>query len=403
LALEGVLVVDFTQFIAGPYCTLILADFGADVVKIENPLRGDDMRQLKGAEIEGGEGGPFLWANRNKRSVTLDLSRPAGREVAFELMKCADVVVENFSSGVMKRFGLDYETIAEVNPGVVYCSISATGRGGTMSQRTAFDPITQAETGFVALNTAPGADIRTLTTPIVDITSGMMAAIGVLAALSGRANLGKGQFIEIALYDQGINLLAYHATNYLISGTEPAGDAGNQSPGPRGRFATSDSEIFLCCANDRTYRKLIVDVLGRADVADDPRFSNLIARMANGEAFLSILNEILRTDTRASWLAKMRAAGVPVGPVASVSEALAGPEVAERGLVSRIPHPVAGSAPHMTPPFRLSLTPVADPVAAPSLGAHTCEVVSEVLRYASEKIDALAAAGAFGAPPPSRP
>ena len=182
LALEGLLVLDFTQFIAGPYCTLLLADFGAEVLKIENPGRGDDMRLMKMGEIAGGDGGPFLWANRNKRGVALDLSQPAGRQVALELIKRADVVVENFSAGVMERFGLDYESVRALNPRLIYCSVSAAGRDGALRDRVAFDPITQAETGLIALNMASGAAPRSLATPVADLTTGMMAAMAVLAA-----------------------------------------------------------------------------------------------------------------------------------------------------------------------------------------------------------------------------
>ena len=398
LALNGVLVLDFTQFISGPYCTVILADFGANVVKVENPAHGDDFRLMKIAELASGDGGPFLWANRNKRSVTLDLSQQAGREVAADLIARADVVVENFSAGVMKRFGLDYDSVVVSNPGVVYCSISAAGRQGTLSNRVAFDPVTQAETGFMALNNGAGAADRALNTPIVDLTTGMMAATAILAALVARPGLGKGQLVEIAMFDQGINLLAYQGLNHLISGLEPA-VAPAQSPAPLGVFPTSDGEIYICCANDRTFRRLVVDALGRGDLADDPRFASMGARVANDEAFLAILEEILRSDTREAWLEKLRASGVPVGPVASVSEALGSPEVAERGLVSRIAHrpDVGGWAPHIAPPFRMSLTPVADPVIAPALGQHTVEVMNEVLGYAQSRIDNLAAAGAFGA------
>ncbi|MDP3492561.1 MAG: CoA transferase [Hyphomonadaceae bacterium] len=393
--LEGVRVVDFTQFIAGPYATLILADFGADVLKIERPGVGDGLRILKGAQIAGGDGGAFLWANRNKRGLALDLATPAGRDVAFELMKQADVVVENFSAQVMKRLGLDYDAVAAVNPGIVYCTISAAGRTGPMSGRTAFDPVTQAESGFVALNAVAGAPARSLTTPIADLTSGMMAATTILAALAGRSRLGRGQQVEIAMYDQGINLLAYAATDYLISGEEPAPRGAEKHPAPAGIFVTKDKDILLCCASDGTFRKLM-SVIGREDLAADARFSNLAARTENAPLFLDTLSGILAEDTQANWLARMRAAGVPVAPVASLGEALTGPDIEERALVSRIPHPVAGWAPHIAPPYRLGLTPVVDPVAAPGLGQHTREVLGEVLGYGEEALDALAASGAFG-------
>jgi crotonobetainyl-CoA:carnitine CoA-transferase CaiB-like acyl-CoA transferase len=395
LALEGLLVVDFSQFISGPYCTLILADFGAEVLKIENPVHGDDFRLMKMSKLAGGDSGPFLWANRNKRSLALDLSQPAARAVVLELIKRADVVVENFSAGVMKRFGLDYHSMVEINPTLIYCSISAAGRSGTLGDRVAFDPIIQAETGFIALNKGSGAQDRALVTPIVDLTTGMMAATAILAALSARSRLGKGQLVEIAMLDQGINLLSYHGLDHLISGVEPLSSPARSSA-PVGMFPTSDSEIYICCANDRTFKRLIVDALGRSDLANDSRFATMGSRIANGDAFLAILTEILSRNTRNFWLGKLRACGVPVGPVSSVTEALASAEVAERRLVSRLPHPVAGSAPHISPPFRMGLTPVVDPIVAPRLGEHTHEVLTKMLGYTADKISDLAAAGVFG-------
>jgi len=310
-------------------------------------------------------------------------------------MARADVVVENFSSGVMERLDLGYERLAAVNPGVIYCSISAAGRSGSMSQRTAFDPVAQAESGFVALNNPPGSAPRTLTSPLADITSGMMGAATILAALAGRARLGRGQQVEVAMYDQGINLLAYYATDFLLSGEEPVPNSGEPHPAPSGIFSTGDKDIVICCANDRTFRKLTT-VLGREDLAQDPRYSTMAARTENAAAFFATLGEALAADTRENWLAKMRAVGIPAGPVASVSEALSGPDIAERGLVSRIPHPIAGWVPHVRPPYRLSLTPVADPVAAPAHGQHTREVLQEVLGYRPEQLDALQASGGFG-------
>lgn len=396
LALEGVRVVDFTQFISGPYATLMLADFGADVLKIERPGVGDEMRLIKQAQLSNGDGGNYLWANRNKRSLVLDLSTEEGRQVAFELMTEADVVVENFSPGVMQRLNLDYDRLAAVNPKVVYCSISAAGSTGSMSKRSSFDPVTQAESGIVALNNLPGERPRTLTTPIADLSSGMMGAVAILAALAGLPRLGRGQHIEVAMYDQGINMLAYFATDYLLSGEEPVPNSGDPHPAPSGIFATRDKAITICCANDRIFRRLMT-IFERDDLADDPRFSTMAARGENGAAFFSTLEEILATDTQENWLRKMRAVGIPAGPVASVTEALTSEDIAERALISRIPHPSAGWVPHVRPPYRLGLTPVADPVAAPGHGEHTEEVLREVLGYESEKLDQLRAAGIFGA------
>ena len=397
LALAGIRVIDFTHFIAGPVCTLILADFGAEVIKIENAARGDDMRAMRTFQL-GGEGGPFLWANRNKQSVGLDLSLPEGREIARLLIAEADIVVENFSAGVMDRLGLDYASVSAGNPRLIYCSISAFGREGELAQRAGFDPIAQAEAGLMSINGHPADPPVVVGTPVVDLTTGMMAGNAILAALAARNQHGIGQRVEIAMFDQAVTMLAYLATNALISGQNPvrAGNVGSTVV-PTGVFEATDGPMFLCCANERTYQRLAVDVLGRPDLATHASYATMQARVQNREALVSLLKAIFATDSRDAWLTKMRAAGVPVGPVATVSEVLAGDVIRQRGLLSKIPHPTAGMVPHIAPPFRLSATPVADPQAAPTLGQHTEQVLSEVLGYDRARLDALAETGALGA------
>jgi formyl-CoA transferase len=396
LALDGVRVIDFSHFIAGPVCTLILADFGAEVIKIENAARGDDMRALGTARL-GGEGGPFLWANRNKESVGLDLSLPEGREIARRLIATADVVVENFSAGVMDRLGLDYATVSSDNPRLIYCSISAFGRQGELAQRAGFDPIAQAEGGLMSINGHPGSSPVVIGTPMVDLTTGMTASNAILAALAARSQYGIGQYVEVAMFDQAVTMLSYLATNTLISGEDPVRKGNMGTAGAVGVYETADSPIFLCCANERTYQRLAIDVLGRPDLATNPDYATIPARIQNRDPLVAILNEIFITDTRAAWLAKMRAVGVPVGPVATVSEVLSGDVIRERGLLSQIPHPTAGMVPHIAPPFRLSATPVANPRAAPTLGQHTEQVLTKVLGYDRVGLDALAETGALGA------
>jgi len=396
LALSGVRVIDFTHFIAGPVCTLILADFGAEVIKIENAARGDDMRAMRTFQLAG-EGGPFLWANRNKQSVGLDLSLPEGREIARRLIAEADIVVENFSAGVMERLGLDYASVSAANPRLIYCSISAFGRDGELAQRAGFDPIAQAEGGLMAVNGHPGDPPVVVGTPVVDLTTGMMASNAILAALAARSQHGIGQRVEIAMFDQAVTMLAYLATNSLISGANPvrAGNVGSTVV-PTGVFDAADGPMFICCANERTYQRLATDVLGRPDLAAHADYATMSARVQNREALVSLLKATFVTDSRDAWLKKMRAAGVPVGPVATVSEVLAGDVIRERGLLSQIPHPTAGMVPHIAPPFRLSATPVANPQAAPTLGQHTAQVLSGVLGYDRAGLDALVETGALG-------
>ncbi|PAL24316.1 CaiB/BaiF CoA-transferase family protein [Sphingopyxis sp. GW247-27LB] len=396
VALEDIRVVDFTHFVAGPFCTMMLGDLGADVIKVENAARGDDMRMAQPPEI-GGEGGPFLWANRNKRSIGLDLANEGGRDVARQLIAQADIVVENFSAGVMEKFGLDYASVAPDNPGLIYCSISAYGRDGPLAKRTGFDPIAQAESGLMSINGAPDGPAMAIGTPLIDITSGMMAGNAVLAALFARSRTGRGQLVEVAMYDQAITMLAYQATNYLISGSNPS-RSGNfsRTTAPVGVFSTRDGDIFVCCANERTYQRLAIDVLERPDLVEDIRFATNASRAANYDVIMPLIADIFASETRATWLQKMRATGVPGAPVATVAEAMTSAEIRERGLVSQIPHPVAGMVPNIAPPFRLNGTPVADPRAAPTLGQHNHEVLEQVLGLDSRAIESVIASGALG-------
>src|SRR6516164_11135891 len=286
-ALDGVLVVDFTRVVAGPACTQTLADFGAEVIKIENPEGGDDTRAYEHAEI-GGESAAYISLNRNKRGIALDLTVPAAREVARELIGKADVVVENFSGGVMKKFGLDYETVASINPRLIYCSISAYGRKGPFALRPGFDPITQAESGFMSLNGfADGPPVRT-GPPIVDMATGMSACNAILLALIARDRLGRGQHVEVALFDIALAMTQFYGMAYLMSGKNPSrqGNSPNGSPSV-GVYHASDAPFYIACANDRLYRRLVVDVLGRPDLASG-EFGDRRSRTANRDKLRAI-------------------------------------------------------------------------------------------------------------------
>ena len=397
-ALQGLRVIDFSHFIAGPFCTLILADLGADVVKIENAASsGDNMRAFRPQIM--GESGPFLWANRNKRSVGLDLTNAAAREIARDLVSTADVVVENFSTGVMERFGLGYEALASTNPRLIYCSISAYGRSGPLADRTGFDPIVQAESGFMALNGyADGEPLRT-GPAVMDMATGMMASNAVLAALAAREKQGKGQRLEIALFDVATTMLGFHAMNYLLTDVAPRRFGNNSfDTAPMGVFMAADGPLYLAVANDRLYRRLASDVLGRPDLATDAAFATNRDRVLNRDALFAKLNEIFAADRREQWLGKLRAAGVPAGAVRTLPEAFAAPEMTDRELVTRIPHPVLGSVPNIASPLRLDATPVVEPTAAPTLGQHTAAVLRE-LGYGPDRVAVLAGAGAFGVVP----
>jgi crotonobetainyl-CoA:carnitine CoA-transferase CaiB-like acyl-CoA transferase len=395
-ALDGLLVVDFTRVVAGPACTQTLADFGADVIKIENPDGGDDSRAYEHAEI-GGESAAFLSLNRNKRGIALDFTKPEALAVARELIAKADVVVENFSGGVMKKFGLDYASVAPTNPRLVYCSISAYGRKGEFALRPGFDPITQAESGFMSLNGfADGEAVRT-GPPIVDMATGMSACNAILLALLARDRLGRGQHVEVALIDIAVSMTGFYGMAYLISGNNPGrfGNSPNGSPSV-GVYHAADGPFYIACANDRLYRRLVVDVLERPDLMTDERFANRKARSANKEELRQIIGQVFAGDLRETWMAKMKKVNLPVGYLRTVEEGFNAPEVRDRHRLSQIRHPTAGSVPNIESPLSMGLTPIVDPVAAPLLGQHTNDVLRKTLGYDDSQIAKLAEAGVFG-------
>src|SRR6516165_5895589 len=329
-ALDGLRVVDFTRIVAGPACTQTLADFGAEVIKIENPEGGDDSRAYEHAEI-GGESAAYLSLNRNKRGIVLDLTVAEAREVARALIARADVVVENFSATVMEKFGLDYPSVVSSNPRLVYCSISAYGRKGPFASRPGFDPITQAESGFMSLNGFPdGPPVRT-GPPIVDMATGMAACNAILLALLARDRLGRGQHVEVALFDIAMAMTGFYGMAYLINGTNPGrfGNSPNGSP-TVGVYEASDGPLYMACANDRLYRRLVTDVLERPDLISDPRFADRKARTANKEKLRAIIAGVFAGDQLESWMVKMKKANIPVGYLRTVEQGFNAPEARER-------------------------------------------------------------------------
>src|SRR5579862_9900500 len=295
-ALDGLLVVDFTRVVAGPACTQTLADFGANVIKIENPEGGDDSRHYEHADLAG-ESAAFVSLNRNKRGIALDLTKPEACAVAHELIAKADVVVENFSAGVMKKYGLDYASVAPRHPRLVYCSISAYGRKGPFAFRPGFDPITQAESGFMSLNGFPdGEPVRT-GPPIVDMATGMSACNAILLALIARDRIGRGQQVEVALIDTAVAMTGFYGMAYLINGNNPGrfGNSPNGSP-TVGVYRASDGPLYMACANDRLYRRLVTEVLERPDLVTDPEFANRKVRSANKEKLRAIIAGVFAGD-----------------------------------------------------------------------------------------------------------
>jgi len=397
-ALEGIRVVDFSHFIAGPFATMILADMGAEVIKIEAPGRGDDLRRYPPVHADLKYGAPFLWTNRNKRSVALDLKTPAGVEIARELIATADVVVENFSTGVMERFGLDYESCRKIRPEIVYCSVSAYGRDGTFADRLGFDPIAQVESGFVSMNGyADREGVRALS-PVMDISTAMMACNAILGALVARERGGSGQAVEVSLFDNAVLMTGYATMQHLFSGANPQRH-GNTSPDtcPSGVFQASDCAFYINCGNDKIFQRLMSQVIGRSDLASAEIYATGAERIRRREELFAILGDVFARQPWSHWQSRMRAAGVPCGQVRTVGEAIRSPEARERGIVTRIPHDTMGWVPNVNLSIRYSRTPIADPVAAPAVGQHTEAVLRELLGYADEQLARLAEAGTFGA------
>lgn len=398
--LTGIRVVDFSHFIAGPFATMMLADFGADVIKIESAGEGDGFRNYP-PSLDG-ESIPYLWVNRNKRSVALDLKSASGRALALRLADAADVVVENFSTGVMRRLGLDYETLRTRNPRLIYCSISSYGRDGPFAHRVGFDPIVQAESGFMAMNGFPDREPVRAGPSIMDVSTALMSCSAMLAAVVARQRTGRGQYIETTMIETAVNMLGNFSLAYLATGLSPSRFGHSQpTASPVGYFETADGPLYLACANDRTFRRLAIDVLGTPGLASDPRFVDSAARRDNQRELLGLIADALRHEPRAALLARMHAAGVPAGAVRTVGEALGSHEIAELGLLSEIPHATLGSVPNVGLPIHLSDTPLADPVGAPPLGADTVAVLRELLGCTDAELSELSDAGAFGASPPA--
>lgn len=394
--LAGLTVLDFTRVIAGPYLTQALADLGARVIKVEAPGAGDDMRWYRPPGWTEDAPG-FVGLNRNKESIAIDLANPAGRALCLELAAKADFLVENFRPDVMARYGLDYEAVAAVNPMLIYGSISGYGQDGPFRLVAGYDPIAQAEAGMMYLTGPVDLEPQKAGGSIGDSLTGLHAGMALLAALQARHRDGRGQHVEVSLFDCMLATLGYVGAHALLTGEDPP-RMGNKSFAlvPLGVFDCADGPIMIVVGNDRQFGKFCRDVLGRPDMADDPKNATLAGRLANRQALETEIETIFRTDKRELWVTRMRAAGVPGGAVRSPKEAVRSEEASARGMVRPARFndreiEVVGA------PFRLSRTPVAAPTAIPKLGEHTRGVLADVLGYDDGRIDDLQAAGVFGA------
>lgn len=394
--LQGIRVADFSRVIAGPVCAMTLADMGADVVKIEHPVGGDDTRGYRPPEIDGFSPA-FLCYNRNKRGIALDLNVPEGLKTARALIDSADIVIENFRTGLMARYGLDYETVAADRPELIYLSISAYGRDGPFASRAGYDPVVQAESGFMSMTGYPDGEPMRTGVPMIDVTTGMTAAQAVLVALFARKRTGKGQFIEVPLFDTGFSMTLHASMEYMAGGESPT-RVGNGSfvTHPLGVFHASDGPFFLTIGNERAWRRLVLEVLERRDVFEDPDFTTGTLRAKHRDRLTALLEEIFATDTRDSWIARIRAVNVPVGPLRTLDESMASMEVRSRDIVREARRASGSPLPDIRSPIHLSGTPLRDATAAPGLGEHTDEVLAEWLGYGSGQIEELRKSGAAG-------
>ena len=366
-ALSDVVVIDLSRVLAGPYCTQILGDLGATVIKIEQPGKGDDTRQF-GPPYIAGESAYYLGLNRNKKSITLDFSNPEDKQRLLDLLKTATVLVENFRPGTLERHGLGYEALCAVNPGLIYCSISGYGQDGPYAARPGYDFVAQAESGLMAVTGEVDGEPQRVGVPVADVSAGMFACMAILAALHVRDRTGRGQYIDISLLESAISLLSNVSSNYLIS-DEEAERYGNGHPNivPYQAFRTRNGYIVVSCGNDRLYQKLC-QLLGRDELATDERFATNPQRVRNRQQLVPVLQELfLQCDTD-DWLEELRAAGIPCGAINTISQVFRDPQIQARGLVWECEHPTAGKIKLSGSPIRLSETPTRLYKAPPLLG-----------------------------------
>jgi crotonobetainyl-CoA:carnitine CoA-transferase CaiB-like acyl-CoA transferase len=387
--LTGVRVIDFTRVIAGPFCTQILSDMGAEVIKIENPDGGDDTRKGAGPRAGGanGESHFFMTYNRGKKSVSLDFTKPDGQAVVHKLLEKADVVIQNFRPGVLNRYGLSYDKLQEKYPRLIYLSISAYGQTGPLSDRPGYDPVLQGESGMMSVNgEADGEGLRHAIA-IVDTMTGIHAVAAINAALYARTSTGKGQHIDLALYDTALGCLGNMGSYYLIGGEQPK-RAGNShfASAPNGSFETKNGKIYMAVAN----QKLFVDTckaMGHPEWATDPRFATIADRVANKPLLNRMMEEVLKTDTKENWTQKFR--HLPAGPIRTMKEALDEPEVKRRGMLKTYNHTRVGEVPLIGSNYHFSDTPVDDTRPPPSLGEHTETVLREIAGLGDDEVAAL--------------
>ncbi|MFF5863840.1 CaiB/BaiF CoA transferase family protein [Pseudomonas sp. NPDC012596] len=402
-ALSHLRVLDLSRVLAGPWSGQILADLGADVIKVERPGSGDDTRAwgppfLKDAQGENtSEAAYYLSANRNKRSVTIDLTQPEGQRLVRELAAKSDVVIENFKVGGLAAYGLDYPSLKAVNPKLVYCSITGFGQTGPYAKRAGYDFMIQGLGGLMSLTGRPdgeeGAGPVKVGVALTDILTGLYSTVAILAALAHRDQAGVGQHIDMALLDVQVACLANQAMNYLTTGNPPR-RLGNAHPNivPYQDFPTADGDFILTVGNDGQFRKF-AEVAGQPQWANDPRFATNKLRVANRAELIPLIRQATVFKTTAEWVSQLEAAGVPCGPINDLAQMFQDPQVLARGLAVSMPHALAGAVPQVASPIRLSETPVEYRRAPPLLGEHTEAVLGDVLGLGADELERLRSSG----------
>ncbi|CAN5620372.1 CaiB/BaiF CoA-transferase family protein [soil metagenome] len=386
--LAGIRVLDLSRVLAGPYCSMVLGDLGAEVIKVERPGSGDDTRGW-GPPWAGSESAYFLSTNRNKKSITLDLKQPAAQEIIRDLARRSDVVVENFRPGSLERMNIGYEQLAEVNPALVWATVSGYGRKGPDATKPGYDFVVQGEAGIMAITGDVDGEPMKVGVAIVDVTTGLFTAVGICAALRERELTGKGQRVDTNLYASAIAWLVNVASNYLVSGND-ARRYGNAHANivPYQAFKAHDQYMSIAVGTDRQFRDLC-RIIGNESLADDERFLTNSARVEHREELVAILAEAFLTRDAEYWLAACREAVIPSGPIRTVEEVLTNAQALALDMVQEFPHPTAGTVKLTGVPFELSRTPAEIRMPPPTLGQHTDEILKTVLGMSDEELGTL--------------
>ena len=405
-ALSHIRVLDLSRILAGPWAGQVLADLGADVIKIERPGVGDDTRQWGPPYLTDAKGQPtdqsayFLAANRGKKSVAVDITSAAGQDIIRQLAATCDVVIENFKVGGLKKYGLDYEGLKAVNPKLVYCSITGFGQDGPYAQRAGYDFMIQAMGGLMSItgepDGTPGGQPEKVGVAVSDVFTGLYSVIGIQAALAHRDRTGEGQHIDMALLDVQVSVLANQALNYLVSGTAPT-RMGNAHPNivPYQAFQTKDGHLILAIGNDGQFTRFC-RVANRPELSEDKRFATNPDRVANRDDLVPVIMEILLTRTTDDWLGALESEHVPCGPINSIDQVFADPQVIHRGLQLDLNHPSAGTAPGVASPIKMSASPPSCDTPPPTLGQHTEDILQQILDMDRDDLARLRESGVIG-------